>query len=171
MRYDLHRENGSGFMVTAEPLDRLPIQQAGEVWAPAEWSIRLHVNEGWEMYYQAKGDSWWDVGGERIHVPENGAYLIKKGVPHRLRRSSRGSVHFYWTVFPPASVPTAVRKAVCWHRACTVLSRAHEILHPFQGIIREVSISEPWQSDACRCFLENSSLSGITISSVGDLFG
>jgi len=36
MHYERHRDNVSGFMATAIPSDRLPIQQAGEIWAPAE---------------------------------------------------------------------------------------------------------------------------------------
>ena len=154
MHYDRHRENGSGFMAVAEPSDRLPIQQAGEVWAPAERSIRMHTNAGWELYFQSKGESWWEIGGERVHVPENGAYLIREGTPHRLRRFSRGCVHFFWAVFPPASVPAIVRKESCWQKAHTVLGWAHEVLNPLQGLMREVSIKEPWQSAACRCYVD-----------------
>lgn len=153
MHYDLHRDNGSGFMATAEPSDRLPIQQAGEVWAPAGWSIQMHTNAGWELYFQSKGDSWWEIGGDRVHVPENGAYLIREGTPHRLLKFNRGSVHLFWTVFPWSSVPTVVRKAACWRKTHTVLGQAHEMLHPLQGLMRETSIKEPWQREACRWHL------------------
>src|SRR5688572_13447211 len=59
MHFVRHRSEGTGFMATAEPADELPLQQAGEVWAPGGWSVRWHTNPGWELYVQAKGESWW----------------------------------------------------------------------------------------------------------------
>lgn len=149
MYYHKHQHLGTGFMATAEPSDKLPIQQAGEVWAAAEWSINRHVHTGWEFYFQAKGESVWEINNTQITVPENGAYLIRAGTWHRLKRFSKGGVHFYWTVFPRTVVPVAVRKADCWKRDYTILHQAHALLHPMQGIIQETAIKEPWQRQAC----------------------
>ena len=153
MHFVRHRSEGTGFMATAEPVDKLPLQQVGEVWAPGGWSVRWHINPGWELYVQAKGESWWEIGTEMFKVPEHGAYLIREGVRHRLRRMARGGTHFFWTVFPSSSVPQAVRSARCWSQPHTILSHAHELLHPMQGIVREMAIKERWQAEACGWYL------------------
>jgi AraC-like DNA-binding protein/mannose-6-phosphate isomerase-like protein (cupin superfamily) len=153
MLYRQHRDVDSGFMATAEPADRLPLQQAGEVWASEKWSIKLHANLGWELYFQAKGYSFWEIGDAKVEVPENGAYLIREGTQHRLRRFTKGRVHFYWTVFPLNSVPDTVRSADCWRRSYSVIDNANDLLHPLQGIIREAAIKEPWQREACGWYL------------------
>lgn len=153
MHYLRHRSDGTGFMATAEPSDHLPIRQAGEVWAPGQWSIRWHTNPGWELYLQTKGESWWEIGAEKLKVTENGAYLIREDTRHRLRRMGPGGAHFFWVVFPPDSVPASVRDARCWKRPHTILGGAHDLLHPMQGIIRETSVKERWQTESCGWYL------------------
>jgi AraC-like DNA-binding protein len=152
MHYLRHRDDGVGFMATAEPGDGLPLRQAGEVWTPGGWSIAWHTNPGWELYVQAKGSSTWDIGGVQERVPEGGAYLVREGVRHRLRRMERGS-HFYWVVFPHGSVPKGVADAACWRRTHTILAQAFALVHPLQGILRELAIREAWQADAVGWYL------------------
>lgn len=154
MTYRRYRTNCSGFMATAQREDRLPIHQSGEVWAPGQWSVDWHTNPGWELYFQAKGESCWDVGSTRMKVPEGGAYLIREGTCHRLREMSEGGVHFFWMVFPDKVVPRAVRGADCWRSSHLMLANAHALLAPFQGIIRETAIKEQWQAEVCRCYVD-----------------
>lgn len=140
-------------MATADAGDGLPFSQVGEVWAPGQWSVSWHTNPGWELYVQEKGASWWQIGDVVEKVPENGAYLIRQDARHRLRRMSPGGVHFFWVVFPDASVPAAVRRAECWRKPYTIVAGAQGLLHPLQGIVRETAIKEPWQAEACGWYL------------------
>lgn len=153
MHFHRHGSDGSGFMATTEARDELPFSQAGEVWAPGQWSVVWHTNPGWELYIQAKGESWWQVGEETHHIRENGAYLIREGTRHRLKRMSPGGVHFFWVVFPGGSVPSSLLSARCWSRPCTIVSGAHDMLLPMQGLIRETAIKEHWQAEACGWYL------------------
>jgi len=153
MLYRKHHLKGAGFGATAEPGDHLPIQQAGEVWAPQEWSIHWHAHDGWELYFQARGKSKWEIGGTVADVMEGGAYLIREGIRHRLKGFSRAGSHFYWVVFPASSLPKVLRTSDCWHKEYTILSQAQVLLHPMQGIIREVAMNEPWRAEACRWYL------------------
>ncbi|MEN9841396.1 MAG: Helix-turn-helix domain, partial [Verrucomicrobiota bacterium] len=153
MHFHRHRSDGSGFMATAEVVDSLPFSQVGEVWAPGQWSVDWHTNPGWELYIQAKGESWWQVGEETHRVRENGAYLIRQDTRHRLKRMSPGGVHFFWVVFPDSAVPRSLRGARCWSRPCTIATGVHDLLLPMRGLIRETAIKEHWQAEAGEWYL------------------
>jgi AraC-like DNA-binding protein/mannose-6-phosphate isomerase-like protein (cupin superfamily) len=148
-RYHQHREHGSsGFMAMAD--DRsFPIQQGGEVWAPGKWIIPWHSHAGWELHFQVKGESLWEIGAEQVEVSENGAYLIRNSTRHRLLNFRPGGVHYYWTVLSPSVVPAEMRTAACWRRPYTIVRQAYPLLHPLQGIVREISLLESWQREVC----------------------
>ena len=153
MRYHRHREAGTGFMATAEPSDPLPFLEIGEVWAESSWSIDWHRNPGWELYFQPKGASSWEIESTRATVPEGGAYLIQREVRHRLRVFPSQGVHFYFIVFPDESIPQEVRSAGCWKAHFTIIERAQTLQLPLAGLVRESAMRERWQEAACRWYL------------------
>lgn len=153
MRYFRHTDRGSGFGVQTEAGDGLPLIEAGEVWAPRYWSIRPHANRGWEAYFQPRGRSRWRIGEEDPEVPENGGYLIRPGVEHRLLEFMDENTHFYYAVFPSEAIPPEVKDALCWKFNYTIYHTAAPLLLPFQGIIQELAIREAWQEEVCRGYL------------------
>ncbi len=153
MKYSRQTDIGAGLRVRMEPGDDLPMVEAGEIWAPREWSIRLHTNPGWEAYLQTKGRSRWRIGGENRVVPENGGYLIREGVEHRLMEFMDEHTHFYYIVFPVEAVPESARDASCWKSAYTIFHAADALRLPFQGIIQELAVREGWQTETCKGYL------------------
>ncbi|MCB1105061.1 MAG: helix-turn-helix transcriptional regulator [Cephaloticoccus sp.] len=153
MRYHRFLEEGAGFMALPEDGDGLPISQVGEVWAPGQWSVVEHQHLGLELYFQGKGNSWWEFGGEERRVLEHGAYLVMPGTRHRLLRMSGGGVHFVWMEFALSEVAPGLLDAACWQRAYSVFDDAGDLNHGLQGVLREVSIRERFQAEVCAAYV------------------
>lgn len=153
MRYAQFTDASAGFRIESEPGDSLPLLDAGEVWTPDRWTIEWHEHPAWELYLQAKGTSVWEVGEGTFSLPAGGAYLIRGGERHRLRHFLGGDVHFYWAVFPSAEVPVEVHRADCWNEPFTALPLARALTGPFQALVQELAMLEPWHAAMCRWYL------------------
>lgn len=155
MRFTKHVAFGAGFGMEADPGETLPLREAGEIWAPSDWSIDWHSNAGWEVYLQLTGRSRWDVyGGETFDLEPQGAYLVQPGVRHRLGTLREPQTHFLYAVFTPEAVPPEAFEAPCWQRPWSSFSRAGVLLHPLRGLLDELVVSEPLQAAVCRGYIE-----------------
>jgi len=144
---------GSGFSVRREPGDRIPLEEAGEIWAHRSWSILEHTNPGWELYIQNAGRSRWEIGGKEQEVPELGAYLIRAGVPHRLLGFPEQTNHFHYLVFREEALSPEIKTHPGWQRDAVIFQNAMPLTLPVRGLFEELALPGRWQEEACRGYL------------------
>ncbi len=153
MQFTRRHGVSTSFMAVRAAGEDLPVEQVGECWTGGDWAIDWHANGGWEIYYQAKESSRWQIGSARVEVPCHAAYLIKPGVRHRLLGGMPKGAHFYWVVFGKRGIPLGLKAAACWQRDFLVLRGALDLLLPMQGLVREVSLGGEHQREALGGYL------------------
>jgi len=140
----------AGFLTSARPRFGL-WSEAGELWTAADWKIGSHVNEGWELFFQARGSSDWRVGRSMFTVPDGGYYLIAPRVRHELIRFRDKEAHFYFAVFRPDRLVPPI--TCCWPQPFSSGSRAHLLEPPFRGLMREIVLDDPDKEQGIACYL------------------
>ncbi len=153
MRFQKTDQIGAGFWAQAEPSDRLPMVEAGEIWAPRNWSIHNHHHASWEVYLQTKGHSRWTFDGKPAEVPENGAYLVRGGVEHRLVAFTKETTHFVFLVFTDENLDNPLRRATCWQQPFHILPAAHPLKLPLEGLIQELAMPDAWQRETVTAYI------------------
>lgn len=118
--------------------------EVGEKWTPGAWKINWHRNNGWELYYQAKGRSAWRLGRARFEVPEGGFYLIAPDARHSLDKFHTPEAHFYYAVFHPEKVLAKHERPLIadWRAPFHTGAGAGSLEAPFRALIREVSMQD-----------------------------
>jgi AraC-like DNA-binding protein len=144
------RNRIAGIQAMASSDKQAPFVEIGEIWAGSDWIIDWHHNPGWEIYLQMSGTSEWQLAdGSRHALGENGFYLIRPDMEHRLVRFDRFPVHFYYAVIPQDVLPRALLEHPLWQNPYRFGTNAESLALPFNGLIREISRERPWQMAVC----------------------
>ena len=142
----------AGFWVINKEPPLSPLLEAGEAWAPRDWTIPPHAHLGWELHYQPKGSSTWKIGRSSLHVPPGGCYLIAPNVIHVLDTFHEKEAHFYFAVFRPDKALFAPCLSLLknWPSSHVVLPNANTLDAPFRSLIREITLDAQAGSTALR---------------------
>lgn len=150
MRFSRPRPLLAGFHAASDEAAS-PLVEAGEQWAPRDMPIGDHANLGWEIYYQARGSSNWQVGQKKFRIPAGGCYLIAPGVRHTLLHFAEKVTHFYFAVFYPGRLGHP--EANQWPRPFSMVENAHTLETPFRGLMHELVLNDTAKPRGIACYL------------------
>ncbi|MEM6820454.1 MAG: AraC family transcriptional regulator [Verrucomicrobiota bacterium] len=127
--------------------------EGGEIWAPKDWDIQWHTNQGLELYYQPVGTSYWEIGKKTYRLSAHGYYLIKRGVRHRLSRFTGRTPHFFYCVFDGHYLSNERQQALASLEKASFGSQGHALQLPFQGLMRELTMNSSYKWEIVESYL------------------
>ncbi len=141
----------AGFASANEEDPDSPLLEAGEEWTVRDYPIPTHAHDRWELHYQVKGSSDWQLGRKQFHTPEGGYHLIAPRARHSLVRFEGSENHIFFAVFDPGRL--GHRNAAQWPQPFIAGPGAHTLETPFHGLIRELTLNDPNKRRGIDCYL------------------
>ncbi|TVR48880.1 MAG: AraC family transcriptional regulator [Puniceicoccaceae bacterium] len=143
MRFIRPKGRLAGFHVAAGDLPGGALLEAGELWTPGRWKIADHAHPGWELYYQAAGETEWRFGRLKQRIGTGGYYLVGPGSRHQLLRFLSPQAHFYYAVFRPERLLTSKAPVDprSWPASTSAAAGGTPLEGPLKALVRELVLA------------------------------